>query len=112
MACGAPAGATGRAEPPTAPEAYTPRHLAEKILATRTALEGERKSVTVLVCDVVRSTTLAEELGPEGMHTLLSRFFETALAEVHRYEGTINQFATAVVLLLLQETVRPPSPGE
>ncbi|HEX4993515.1 MAG TPA: AAA family ATPase [Methylomirabilota bacterium] len=92
MECGAPAGATARAEPPGAPEAYTPRHLAEKILATRTALEGERKSVTVLFCDVVRSTTLAEELGAEGMHTLLSRFFETALAEVHRYEGTINQF--------------------
>jgi len=71
---------------------YTPRHLAEKILASRTALEGERKSVTVLFCDVVRSTALAERLGAEGMHALLGRFFEIALGQVHRYEGTINQF--------------------
>jgi len=63
-----------------------------KILATRSALEGERKSVTVLFCDVVRSTALAERLGPEGMHALLGRFFELALAHVHRYEGTVNQF--------------------
>jgi class 3 adenylate cyclase len=46
----------------------------------------------VLFCDVVRSTTLAERLGPEGMHALLGRFFEVALAHVHRYEGTVNQF--------------------
>ena len=74
------------------PEAYTPRHLAEKILASRAAIEGERKPVTVLFCDVVRSTALAEELGAERMHGLLSRFFEVAIGEIHRYEGTINQF--------------------
>jgi class 3 adenylate cyclase len=48
--------------------------------------------VTVLFCDVVGSTALAERLGPDTMHDLLNRFFETALAEVHRYEGTVNQF--------------------
>jgi len=86
-----PAAPASPAESPTA-LAYTPRHLAEKILATRSAIEGERKSVTVLFCDVVRSTALAERLGPEGMHALLGRFFELALAHVHRYEGTVNQF--------------------
>ena len=89
--CGAPltpADATKLA----APDAYTPRHLAEKILASRSAIEGERKPVTVLFCDVVRSTALAEQLGAERMHALLSRFFEVAIAEIHRYEGTINQF--------------------
>jgi class 3 adenylate cyclase len=55
-------------------------------------LEGERKPVTVLFCDLVGSTALAERLGPEGMHVLVNQFFETALAEVHRYEGTVNQF--------------------
>ena len=101
--CGAAAAGTGpagtgapapaAADPAAAPAmVYTPRHLAEKILATRSAVEGERKSVTVLFCDVVRSTTLAERLGPEGMHALLGRFFEVALAHVHRYEGTVNQF--------------------
>jgi class 3 adenylate cyclase/tetratricopeptide (TPR) repeat protein len=74
------------------PLSYTPRHLAEKILTSRSALEGERKQVTVLFCDLANSTALAVRLGPEAMHTLLNRFFELALAEVHRYEGTINQF--------------------
>jgi class 3 adenylate cyclase len=55
-------------------------------------MEGERKPVTVLFCDLANSTALAGRLGPEAMHTLLSRFFELALGEIHRYEGTINQF--------------------
>ena len=74
------------------PLSYTPKHLAEKILTSRSALEGERKQVTVLFCDLANSTPIAERLGPEHMHTLLNRFFELALSEVHRYEGTINQF--------------------
>lgn len=71
---------------------YTPHHLADQVFGSRLALEGERKQVTVLFCDLVGSTGLAERLGPEVMHLLLNRFFELALAEVHRYEGTINQF--------------------
>jgi class 3 adenylate cyclase/tetratricopeptide (TPR) repeat protein len=74
------------------PISYTPRHLAEKILTSRAALAGERKQVTVLFCDLANNTALAERLGPEAMHTLLNQFFELALGEVHRYEGTINQF--------------------
>src|SRR5215510_12808629 len=74
------------------PLVYTPRHLAEKILTSRAALIGERKQVTVLFCDLANSTALAERLGPEAMHTLLQHFFELALREVHRYEGTVNQF--------------------
>ena len=74
------------------PASYTPRHLAERILTTRAALEGEHKQVTVLFCDIANSTPLAERVGPERMHALLNGFFELALAEVHRYEGTINQF--------------------
>ena len=74
------------------PDGYTPPHLAEKILSRRTAIEGEHKQVTILFCDLCDSTALAERLGSEAMYTLLNRFFEVALAEVHRYEGTINQF--------------------
>ena len=55
-------------------------------------MSGERKQVTVLFCDIVNSTSLAERLGPEAMHALLDGFFERSLAEVHRYEGTLNQF--------------------
>jgi class 3 adenylate cyclase/predicted ATPase len=80
------------AEQAREPLSYTPRHLVEKILTSRSALEGERKQVTVLFCDLANSTPIAERIGPEAMHTLLNRFFELALNEVHRYEGTINQF--------------------
>ncbi len=95
---GAGAGAGAATAPAAAgletrtPAAYTPRHLAEKILTSRGAVEGERKPVTVLFCDLVGSTELAERLGLEGMHALVNGFFEVALAEVHRYEGTVNQF--------------------
>ena len=54
--------------------------------------EGARKQVTVLFCDIVGSTRLAEHVGAEAMHGLLARFFELALAEVHRYGGTIDKF--------------------
>jgi class 3 adenylate cyclase/tetratricopeptide (TPR) repeat protein len=71
---------------------YTPRHISEQILAVRSAIEGERKQVSVLFCDIVRSSALAADLGPEDFHLVIDRFFQVALAEVHRYEGTINQF--------------------
>jgi class 3 adenylate cyclase len=73
-------------------DGYTPRHLAEKVLTSRAAIEGERKQVTVLFCDITDSTGMAERVGPERMHTVLNRFVELALGEVHRYEGTVNQF--------------------
>ncbi len=87
-------GAALAPEPPSlsSPQAYTPRHLAEKILTSRSSIEGERKPVTVLFCDLANSTALAGRLGPDAMHGLLNRFFELALGEIHRYEGTINQF--------------------
>ena len=74
------------------PASYTPAHVSEQILAVRSAIEGERKQVSVLFCDIVRSSALAAELGPEEFHLVIDRFFRVALAEVHRYEGTINQF--------------------
>ena len=77
---------------PSAPSSYTPKHLAEKILTSRSALEGERKQVTVLFCDIANSTPLAARIGEETMHGLLNRFFGLAMEAVHRYEGTINQF--------------------
>jgi class 3 adenylate cyclase/tetratricopeptide (TPR) repeat protein len=91
--CGtALAGGAAPKTPRSAPGAYTPAHLAQKILTSRSALEGERKQVTVLFCDIANSTDLAQRLGAEAMHDLLDDFFELALAEVHRLEGTINQF--------------------
>jgi class 3 adenylate cyclase/tetratricopeptide (TPR) repeat protein len=74
------------------PKSYTPHHLAEKILTSRSALEGERKQVTVLFCDLVNATSVAERLGSDEMHRVLDRFFTVAVHEIHRYEGTVNQF--------------------
>ena len=58
-----------------APASYTPGHIREQILAVRGALEGERKQVTVLFCDIVRSSELAARLGPEEFHQVIDRFF-------------------------------------
>src|SRR4051794_1284729 len=74
------------------PATYTPGHLRNQILAIRSAIEGERKQVSVLFCDIVRSPELAAQAGPEEYHRAVDRFFALALAEVHRYEGTVNQF--------------------
>ena len=73
-------------------EAYTPRHLADKILTSKAALEGERKQVTVLFCDIVDSSRLAERLDPEAMHEVMDRALRLMAEAVHRYEGTVNQF--------------------
>ncbi|HSE93879.1 MAG TPA: adenylate/guanylate cyclase domain-containing protein, partial [Methylomirabilota bacterium] len=71
---------------------YTPAHLAARILRERGALTGERKQVTVLFADVAGFSSLSERLDPEEVHTLINRAFELTLAEVHAYEGTVNQF--------------------
>jgi class 3 adenylate cyclase/tetratricopeptide (TPR) repeat protein len=92
-ALGAPSTvAPAAVDPSASPRAYTPRHLAEKILTSAGALQGERKQVTVLFVDVAGFTSLSERLDPEEVHRLMSRAFDLMLAEVHRYEGTVNQF--------------------
>jgi class 3 adenylate cyclase len=78
--------------PAVAPRAYTPPHLAERILTSRTALEGERKQVTVVFVDVVESSRLAERLDPEAMHEVMDRVLRLTAEAVHRYDGTVNQF--------------------
>jgi len=80
--------------------AYTPRHLTEKVLSGRSALEGERKQVTILFCDIVESTRLAERLDPETMHELMDRALRLMAEAVHRYEGTVNQFLGDGVMAL------------
>jgi class 3 adenylate cyclase len=98
-ACGqAVAGAVEPAAP--APRDYTPPHLADRILTSRSALEGERKHVTVLFADVADYTALAERVDPEEMHALMDRCFQRILAQVHRYEGTVNQFTGDGVMAL------------
>jgi class 3 adenylate cyclase/tetratricopeptide (TPR) repeat protein len=73
------------------PRAYTPAYLAEKILSSRVALEGERKQVTVLFADLKGSTELIQGLDPEEARTLLDPALRAMIEAVHRYEGTVNQ---------------------
>jgi class 3 adenylate cyclase len=93
LECGTPVASHATAEARfVSPEAYTPKHLAEKMLTSKSALEGERKQVTVLFADVVESSRLAERLDPEAMHELMDRVLRLMAGAVHHYEGTVNQF--------------------
>jgi predicted ATPase/class 3 adenylate cyclase len=74
-----------------APLTYTPSYLAEKILSSRSALEGERKLVTVLFADLKGSMELLADRDPEEARQLLDPVLERMMAAVHRYEGTVNQ---------------------
>jgi class 3 adenylate cyclase/tetratricopeptide (TPR) repeat protein len=73
------------------PHTYTPRHLAEKILTSRHALEGERKQVTVLFADIKGSLELLADRDPEEARKLLDPVLDLMMEAVHRYEGTVNQ---------------------
>src|ERR1700730_12142577 len=86
--------------PPTAPSVvpgipsphtYVPKYLAEKILAARHTLEGERKQVTVLFADIRGSTRLVEGLDPEDAQRVIDPVLNVMMEAVHRYEGTVNQ---------------------
>jgi class 3 adenylate cyclase len=82
------------------PQSYTPKFLAEKILITRSAIEGERKLVTVLFADVANYTSIAEKLDPEEVHQTMDGCFKILMDEIHKYEGTINQFTGDGVMAL------------
>ena len=108
-ACGAEVGKVGHEVTSTpAPDGllernpleYTPSHLASKILTSKSAMEGERKQVTVLFADIQRSTALAEMLDPEEWHAILDRFFQILTKGVHRFEGTVNQFTGDGIMAL------------
>jgi class 3 adenylate cyclase/tetratricopeptide (TPR) repeat protein len=100
-AASAPA-TTPASKPAPAPSvaSYTPKHLADKILRSRSALEGERRQVTVLFADVANFTSLAESLDPEEVHRIINGCFELITAEIHRFEGTINQYTGDGVMAL------------
>jgi class 3 adenylate cyclase/tetratricopeptide (TPR) repeat protein len=88
-ACAHPAAGVGAAS--RSPDTYTPKHLAEKILTAKAALEGERKQVTVLFADLKGSMELLADRDPEEARKLLDPVLERMMEAVHRYEGTVNQ---------------------
>ncbi|NIS59708.1 MAG: AAA family ATPase, partial [Proteobacteria bacterium] len=82
------------------PQSYTPRFLADKILTTRSSIEGERKLVTVLFADVANYTSISEKLDPEEVHQIMDGCFKILMDEIHKHEGTINQFTGDGVMAL------------
>ncbi|MEE8476174.1 MAG: adenylate/guanylate cyclase domain-containing protein [Myxococcota bacterium] len=86
--------------PERGPRDYTPKHLVEKILQSKSALEGERKQVTVLFADVKGSTQLAEAVGSEPWHEILDPYLRILAAGIHRFEGTVNQYTGDGIMAL------------
>jgi class 3 adenylate cyclase len=82
------------------PRSHTPRHLAEKILHSRSALEGERKLVTVLFADVKGSMQLAEQMDPEEWSQIMQRFFRILSDGVERFEGFVDKFTGDGIMAL------------
>ena len=73
------------------PKSYTPQHLADKILTSRAAFEGERKQVTVLFADIKGSMELLADRDPEDAQKLFDPVLERMIEAVYRYEGTVNR---------------------
>ncbi|MFC1833766.1 adenylate/guanylate cyclase domain-containing protein [Thermodesulfobacteriota bacterium] len=82
------------------PKSYKPKFLAEKILTSRSAIEGERKLVTVMFADVAGFTAMSEKLDPEEVHEIMDGCFRILMDEIHRFEGTVNEFTGDGVMAL------------
>ena len=82
------------------PQSYTPKHLTDKILTTRSSIEGERKLVTVLFADVANYTSMSEKFDPEEVHQIMDGCFKILMDEIHGHKGTINQFTGDGVMAL------------
>jgi len=73
----------------------------DKILTSRSSIEGERKLVTVFFADVANYTALSEKLDPEEVHQIMDGCFKILMDEIHRYEGTVNQFTGDGIMAIL-----------
>ena len=82
------------------PKTYTPKYLADKILTTRRALEGERKLVTVMFADVAGFTAISEQLDPEDVHRIMDGCCRILVDEIHHFEGTVGEFRGDGVMAL------------
>jgi len=79
---------------------YLPKGLTEKILSQKDRIEGERKQVTVMFCDMEEFTQLSEKLGPEEAYTVMDKIYEILIHKVHDYEGTVNEFTGDGIMAL------------
>jgi class 3 adenylate cyclase len=79
---------------------YLPKGLTEKILSQRDKIEGERKQVTVMFCDMEGFTSLSQRLGPEEAYAIMDNIYELLIHKVHDYEGTVNEMTGDGIMAL------------
>jgi class 3 adenylate cyclase/tetratricopeptide (TPR) repeat protein len=79
---------------------YLPKGITEKILSQRDKIEGEKRQVTVMFCDMTGFTPLSEKLGPESMYAMMDEVYEILIHRVHAYEGTVNEMTGDGVMAL------------
>ena len=79
---------------------YLPRGLAEKILAQRDKIEGERKQVTVFFCDMEGFTRFSEKLLPEEVYNIMDQVYEILMSQVHDFGGTVNEMTGDGIMAL------------
>jgi len=79
---------------------YLPEGLTKKILFQRGIIEGERKQVTVMFCDMAGFTSLVEGIGPEEAYDLMDPVYEILIQKVHEYEGMVNEMTGDGIMAL------------
>jgi len=88
---------------------YLPGGLTEKILAQRGKIEGERKQITVMFCDMEGFGLLSEKLGHEKVYSIMDEVFESLIHKVHDYGGTVNKMTLLPLRMLHRELFAPLS---
>ena len=79
---------------------YLPKGLTEKILSQRDKIEGERRQVTVMFCDMEGFTQLADRMGPEETYSIMDQVYEILIHKVHDYGGTVNEMTGDGIMAL------------
>ena len=79
---------------------YLPKGLTEKILSQRDKIQGERKQVTVMFCDMEGFTPLTEKLGPDDAYAIMDQIYEILIHKVHEFEGTVNEMTGDGIMAL------------
>ncbi|MCK5204455.1 MAG: zinc-ribbon domain-containing protein, partial [Desulfobacterales bacterium] len=79
---------------------YLPQGITEKILSQKEKLEGERRQVTVMFCDMEGYTSFAEKLGPEEAYRIMDQIYEILIHNVHDFEGTVNEMTGDGIMAL------------
>ena len=81
-------------------EKYLPKGLTDRILSQRDKIEGERKQVSVMFCDMECFTPLVEKLGSEKAYSVMDEVYEILIHKVHDLEGTVNEMTGDGIMAL------------